>query len=155
VPAGPMTDLPELDFDRLFSVNVKSMYLTARHVVPLMREQRSGAILNTASSASFRPRGNMVWYGGSKGAVMTITQAMADELAPYGVRVNAVCPVSTETPMVMPRMTPERYEMFVKTIPLGRFGQPDDVANAAVYLLSDEAAFITGVGLPVDGGRCI
>ena len=155
VRSGPMEDVAEADFDRLFNVNVKSLYLSAKHVVPIMRKQQSGVILNTASTASYRPRRNMVWYGGSKGAALTITLAMADELAKDNIRVNAICPVSAETPMVLPNLTPERRAMFESTIPLGRLGKASDVANAAVYLASDEADFITGVGLPVDGGRCI
>jgi 3-oxoacyl-[acyl-carrier protein] reductase len=155
VGSRPMEEVAEADFDRLFAVNVKSLYLSAKHVVPVMRRQQSGVILNTASTASYRPRRNMVWYGGSKGAALTITLAMADELAKDNIRVNAICPVSAETPMVMPNLTPERRAMFEATIPLGRLGKASDVANAALYLASDEADFITGVGFPVDGGRCI
>lgn len=155
IPSGPMEDTTEEAFDRVMAVNAKALFWAARHAVPVMRRQKAGVILNTASTASYRPRRNMVWYGGSKGATLTITLAMADELAKDNIRVNALCPVSAETPMILPNLTPQRRAMFEATIPLGRLAKATDVANAALYLASDEADFITGVGFPVDGGRCI
>ncbi len=155
VPSGRMEDMDEASFDRAMAVHVKALFWSAKYAVPVMRRQKSGVILITASTASYRPRRNMVWYGGSKGAALTIAQAMADELAADNIRVNALCPVSAETPMILPRLTPERRAMFEASIPLGRLAKASDVANAALFLASDEADFITGVGFPVDGGRCI
>lgn len=156
---GPMLEVPEAIFDRVFAVNVKSIYLAARHVVPIMRRQGTGgAIINTASTAGLRPRGGLVWYCGSKGAAITLSKAMAQELARDKIRVNALCPVAGETPLLPSFMggdTPELRAKFLATIPLGRFATPRDVANAALYLASDEGEFITGVALEVDGGRCI
>ncbi|MEM9096769.1 MAG: glucose 1-dehydrogenase, partial [Pseudomonadota bacterium] len=154
----PMLDVEEEEFDRVYAVNVKSIYLAARKLVPLMRERGGGAILNIASTAGVRPRPGLVWYNGSKGAAITLTRAMAVELAPDRIRVNALNPVAGETPllhMFMGEDTPEKRAQFVSTIPLGRFSQPKDIANAALYLCSDEADFITGVTLEVDGGRCV
>ncbi|HJT06023.1 MAG TPA: glucose 1-dehydrogenase, partial [Stellaceae bacterium] len=156
---GPMTNVPEAVFDRVFAVNVKSIYLSALHVVPVMRRQgKGGAIINIASTAGLRPRGGLTWYCGSKGAALTLSKAMAQELASDQIRVNALCPVAGDTPL-LPRFmggdTPELRAKFLATIPLGRFSTPRDVANAALYLASDEGAFITGVALEVDGGRCI
>ncbi len=156
---GPMLEVPEAIFDRVFAVNVKSIYLAARHVVPVMRRQGTGgAIINTASTAGLRPRGGLVWYCGSKGAAITLSKAMAQELARDKIRVNALCPVAGDTPLLPSFMggdTPELRAKFLATIPLGRFATPRDVANAALYLASDEGEFITGVALEVDGGRCI
>ncbi len=156
---GPMLDVPEALFDRIFAVNVKSIYLAARHVVPVLRRQgQGGVIINTASTAGIRPRPGLVWYNGSKGAAITLTKAMAVELAPERIRVNALCPVAGETPLLASFMggdTPALREKFRSSVPLGRLSTPRDIANAALYLASDEAAFITGVALEVDGGRCI
>ena len=156
---GPMLEVSEAMFDRVFAVNVKSIYLAARHVVPVMRRQGTGgAIINTASTAGLRPRGGLVWYCGSKGAAITLSKAMAQELARDKIRVNALCPVAGDTPLLPSFMggdTPELRARFLATIPLGRFATPRDVANAALYLASDEGDFITGVALEVDGGRCI
>ncbi|HUC65617.1 MAG TPA: SDR family oxidoreductase [Stellaceae bacterium] len=155
---GPMLGVDEATFDRVFAVNVKSIYLAARHVVPVLRRQGGGAIVNIASTAGLRPRGGLVWYCGSKGAVITLSKAMAQELAPEQIRVNALCPVAGDTPLLPSFMggdTPELRAKFLASIPLGRFATPRDVANAALYLASDEGAFITGVALEVDGGRCI
>jgi 3-oxoacyl-[acyl-carrier protein] reductase len=156
---GSMLDVSEEEFDRVFAVNVKSIYLAARHVVPVMRRRgKGGVILNTASTAGIRARGGLTWYCGSKGAAITLSKAMAQELARDRIRVNALCPVAGETPL-LPRFmggdTPELRAKFLATIPLGRFATPRDVADAALYLASDEGAFITGVALEVDGGRCI
>ena len=156
---GPMLGVDEATFDRIFAVNVKSIYLAARHVVPVMRKQgQGGAIITTASTAALRPRGGLVWYCGSKGAAVTLTKAMAQELAADQIRVNALCPVAGDTPLLPSFMggdTPELRAKFLASIPLGRFSTPRDVANAALYLASDEGGFITGVALEVDGGRCI
>ena len=155
---GPMLDVSEEEFDRIYAVNVKSIYLGARHAVPLFRAQGGGVILNIASTAGIRPRPGLTWYNGSKGAVITLTKSMAVELAPDNIRVCALNPVAGETGMLhlfMGEDTPERRAQFQSTIPLGRFSQPLDIANAALFLCSDEAEFLTGVCLEVDGGRCI
>ena len=155
----PMLEVDEATFDRVYAVNVKSIYLAALAAVPVFREGGGGVFLNIASTAGIRPRPGLTWYNGSKGAVITITQSMAAELAPDRIRVNAICPVIGATGMLERFMgvpdTPENRARFLATIPLGRFSEPDDVANAATYLVSDEAAFITGVFLPVDGGRTV
>jgi 3-oxoacyl-[acyl-carrier protein] reductase len=154
----PMEDVPEDEFDRVLAVNAKSVYLTARHLVPHMKSRRTGAILNIASTAGLSPRPNLNWYNASKGWVITASKAMAVELAPHGVRVNALCPVAGETPLLASFMggdTPEKRAKFLSTIPLGRFSTPEDLGNAACYLCSDEASMITGVAMEVDGGRCI
>jgi 3-oxoacyl-[acyl-carrier protein] reductase len=155
---GPMLDVSEALFDRIFAVNVKSIYLAARHVVPVFRKLGGGVIINTASTAGLRPRPGLVWYNGSKGAAITLTKAMAVELAPDKIRVNALCPVAGDTPLLASFMgadTPENRKKFIASIPLGRLSTPRDIANAALYLASDEAEFITGVALEVDGGRCV
>ena len=155
----PMLDVDEATFQRLFDVNVKSVFLAAKAVVPVMRAQGSGSIINTASTAALRPRPGLVWYNASKGAVTTMTKAMAIELAPDQIRVNALCPVAGETPMLGAFMggevTEEMRAAFISTIPMGRFSTPRDMANAALFFASDESAFITGVCMEVDGGRCI
>jgi len=149
----------EATFDKLFAVNVKSIYLSAQHAIPEMRKRGGGCFINIASTAGVRPRPGLVWYNGSKGAVITLTRAMAVELAPEQIRVNALNPVAGLTPMLKEFMggeeTPEMKAKFVSTIPIGRFSTPTDIANAALYLASDEANFITGVCMEVDGGRCI
>ncbi len=156
---GPMLDVDEETFDWIFAVNVKSIYLTTRHVLPVMRQIGGGVIVNTASTAGLRPRPGLAWYNAAKGAVVTLTKSMAVELAPERIRVNALCPVAGETPMLAAFMggtvTNEMQEKFLATIPMGRLSTPRDMANAALYLASDEADFITGVCLEVDGGRCI
>lgn len=154
----PMEDVTEDDFDRVFAVNCKSVYLTAKHLVPLLKAQGSGAILNVASTAGVSPRPRLNWYNASKGWMNTATKAMAVELAPEGIRVNAINPVAGETPLLKSFMgedTPEVRAKFLSTIPLGRFSTPEDMANAACFLCSDEAAMVTGVCMEVDGGRCI
>jgi 3-oxoacyl-[acyl-carrier protein] reductase len=155
---GPMEDLSEQEFERIYAVNVKSIYLTAVHGLALLRQRPGGNIVNIASTAAISPRAGLTWYNGSKGAVWTLTKSMAAELAPEKIRVNAVNPVIGETGLTKAFMggdTPELREKFVSTIPLGRMSTPRDVANAALYLASDEADFITGVAMKVDGGRCI
>ena len=154
----PMEDVSEDEFDRVFAVNAKSVYLTARHIVPLLKRQNSGVILNIASTAGISPRPNLNWYNASKGWMITATKAMAVELAPFNIRVNALNPVAGETPLLasfMGKDTPEMRAKFLATIPLNRFSTPQDMGNAASFLCSDEASMITGVALEVDGGRCI
>jgi 3-oxoacyl-[acyl-carrier protein] reductase len=154
----PMLEVDEAEFDRVFAVNVKSIYLFAQAAVPRMREQGGGVFINVGSTAGLRPRPGLTWYNGSKGAVHTITKSMAVELAPDRIRVCALAPVAGETPLLSTFMgedTPQKREQFINSIPLGRFSTPQDIANAALYLASDEASMITGVVLEVDGGRCI
>ncbi|NBR52052.1 MAG: glucose 1-dehydrogenase [Rhodobacteraceae bacterium] len=154
----PLEEVSEADFDRVLAVNAKSVYLTARHFVPAMKARHSGVILNIASTAGRSPRPNLNWYNASKGWMITATQTMAVELAPHGIRVNALNPVAGETPLLPSFMggdTPENRVRFLSTIPLGRFSTPEDIGNAAAFLCSDEASMITGVALEVDGGRCI
>jgi 3-oxoacyl-[acyl-carrier protein] reductase len=154
----PMEDVDEDEFDRVFAVNGKSVYLAARHFVPHMKSNGTGAILNVASTAGVSPRPNLNWYNASKGWMITATRTMAVELAPFGVRVNALNPVAGETPLLKSFMgedTPEIRAKFLSTIPLGRFSQPEDMGNAAAFLCSEEASMITGVAMEVDGGRCI
>tara|TARA_B100001248_G_scaffold261803_1_gene254373 strand:- start:569 stop:1315 length:747 start_codon:yes stop_codon:yes gene_type:complete len=154
----PLDEVTEDDFDRVFRVNCKSVYLMAKAFVPDMKKQGSGSILNIASTAGVSPRPNLNWYNSSKGWMNTATRTMAVELAPFGVRVNAVNPVASETPLLASFLgedTPEMRQKFLSTIPLGRFAQPEDIANAACYLCSDEASMVTGVCMQVDGGRCI
>ncbi len=155
---SPMEDVSEADFDRVFNVNMKSVYLMARAFVPHFKEREAGAILNIASTAGVSPRPRLNWYNASKGWMITATKAMAVELAPHGVRVNALNPVAGETPLLASFMgedTPEMRAKFLATIPLGRFSTPEDMGNAACFLCSDEASMITGVAMEVDGGRCI
>jgi 3-oxoacyl-[acyl-carrier protein] reductase len=153
-----MEDVSEDDFDRVLRVNTKSIYLMARAFVPAMKARKQGAILNIASTAAISPRPRLNWYNASKGFVVTATKAMAIELAPFGVRVNALNPVAGETPLLKSFMgedTPEIRAKFLASIPMGRFSTPEDLGNAALFLCSDEASLITGVAMEVDGGRCI
>jgi 3-oxoacyl-[acyl-carrier protein] reductase len=155
----PMLDVDEASFDRVYAVNVKSIYHMARAVVPLMRQRKKGVILNVGSTAGIRPRPGLTWYNGSKGAVNLLSKSMAVELGPDGIRVNAICPVIGETALLEKFMgmpdTPENRARFLATIPLGRLCRPSDVAHAALYLASDAAEFISGVELPVDGARTV
>ena len=154
----PMEEVSEADFDRVLAVNVKSVYLTAQAFVPHMKANRRGVILNIASTAAVSPRPRLSWYNASKGWLVTATKSMAVELAPLGIRVNALNPVAGETPLLKSFMgedTPEMRAKFLATIPLGRFSTPADMGNAACFLCSDEASMITGVALEVDGGRVI
>lgn len=151
-------DVTEDDFDRVFAVNCKSVYLTARAFVPGMKNRGSGVFLNVASTAGVSPRPKLNWYNASKGWMITATRALAVELAPQGIRVNALNPVAGETPLLKSFMgedTPQMRAKFLSTIPLGRFSTPSDMGNAAAFLCSDEASMITGVCMEVDGGRCI
>lgn len=155
----PMLEVDEETFDRVYRVNVKSIFLMTQAVVPAMQANGGGTIINIGSVAGIRPRPGLTWYNGSKGAVNILSQSMAVELAPSGIRVNCICPVLGETGLLESFMgvedTPENRSRFLATIPLGRLSRPADIANAALYLASDEAAFVTGVLLPVDGGRTI
>ncbi len=154
----PMLEVSEDEFDRIYRVNVKSLFLTARHAVPHFRKKGSGVFITIASTAGVRPRPGLTWYNGSKGAAIVTSRSMAAELAPDGIRVNVINPVAGETGMLAEFMggdTPALRAKFVATIPLGRLSQPADIATAAVFLASDEAAFITGACLEVDGGRCV
>ena len=154
----PMTEVTVEEYERIFAVNVKSVYLSAKHIVPVMKKQGFGVILNVASTAGVRPRPGLVWYNTSKGAMITATKAMAIELAGEKIRVNAINPVAGETGMLhlfMGEDTPEKRAQFISSIPLGRLSLPEDMANAALFLCSDEAEMITGLCMEVDGGRCI
>ena len=158
----PLEGLPEEQFDRLFAVNMKAIYLAMREVVPRFKAKNDGkgggVVLNIASTAGVSPRPRLAWYNASKGWVITATRASAVELAPFGIRVNALNPVAGETPMLATFMgedTPQMRAKFLSTIPLGRFSTPEDLGNAACFLCSDEASMITGVCMEVDGGRCI
>ena len=156
----PLLDVSEDDFDRVYAVNVKSIYWTTQAAVPLLRRQgRGGSIINISSTAGLRPRPGLVWYNGTKGAVNAITQSMAAELAADDIRVNAICPVMGATGLLEQFMgrpdTPENRARFLSTIPLGRLSTPADIANACLFLAQDESRFLTGLLMPVDGGRCI
>ena len=153
-----LEEVTEQDFDKVFAVNCKSVFLTAQSIVPVMKKQGQGAILNVASTAGVSPRPRLNWYNASKGWMNTATKAMAVELAPQGIRVNAINPVAGETPLLkvfMGEDTPEIRAKFLSTIPIGRFSEPSDMGNAACFLCSDEASMVTGVCMEVDGGRCI
>ena len=155
----PMLDVDEATFDRVFAVNVKSIYYMTQAVVPLMRARKGGSIINIGSTAGIRPRPGLTWYNASKGAVNLLSKSMAVELGPDNIRVNAICPVIGATGLLEQFMglpdTPENRARFTATIPLGRMSEPADIAAAAIYLASDAARFITGIELPVDGGRTI
>src|SRR5688572_5697555 len=155
----PMLDVPEAEFDRIYAVNVKSLFLTARHAVPHFRRAGGGCFITIASTAGVRPRPGLTWYNGSKGAAIVTSRSMAAELGPDNIRVNVINPVIGETGLLETFMgvpdTPENRKKFVATIPMGRMSRPLDIANAAVFLASDEAAFVTGACLEVDGGRCV
>ncbi len=156
---GPLLDVDEATFDKVYDINVKSIFHMVHAVVPLMREQRSGVILNVGSTAGIRPRPGLTWYNSSKGAVNLLSKSLAVELGPDNIRVNAICPVMGATGLLEQFMgmpdTPENRKKFLATIPLGRLCEPKDVARAALYLASDDAEFITGVEFPVDGGRTV
>jgi len=155
----PMLEVNEDEFDRIYAVNVKSLFLTAKHAVPVFRKAGGGCFITIASTAGVRPRPGLTWYNGSKGAAIVTSRSMAAELGPDGIRVNVINPVIGETGLLEMFMgvpdTPENRKKFVATIPLGRMSRPLDIANAALFLASDEAAFVTGACLEVDGGRCV
>ena len=156
----PMLQVDEQTFDRVFNVNVKSIYHMAHAVVPVMRARgKGGLIINVGSTAGIRPRPGLCWYNSSKGAVNLLSKAMAVELAPDKIRVNALCPVMGATALLEDFMgmpdTPENRARFLSTIPLGRLCEPKDMAAAAVFLATDAAEFLTGLEMPIDGGRTI
>jgi 3-oxoacyl-[acyl-carrier protein] reductase len=155
----PLLDVTEADFDRVYAVNVKSLFWTAQHMVPYFRSRGGGVFVNVASTAGIRPRPGLVWYNSTKGAVINASKGMAAELGPDNIRVNCVNPVIGETGLLEQFMgmpdTPQNRRKFLAGIPLGRFSKPLDVANACLFLASDEASFVTGACLEVDGGRCV
>jgi 3-oxoacyl-[acyl-carrier protein] reductase len=155
----PLLDVDEASFDRVYNINVKSIYFMVHAVVPLMREKRRGVILNIGSTAGIRPRPGLTWYNSSKGAVNLMSKSLAVELGPDNIRVNAICPVMGATGLLESFMgmpdTPENRKKFIATIPMGRLSTPLDIAKAAVFLASDDAEFITGIEFPVDGGRTV
>ena len=153
-----MENISEAEFDKIFAVNSKSVFFSAKYLVPKMTSIGGGNILNVASTAGISPRPNLSWYNATKGWMISATKAMAIELASKKIRVNALAPVAGETPLLKSFMggdTPEKREKFLSTIPIGRFSTPNDMGNAACFLCSEEASMITGVVLKVDGGRCI
>jgi 3-oxoacyl-[acyl-carrier protein] reductase len=152
----PVDEVTEETWDRVVDVNLKSAFLGAKHAVPRMRERGEGVILNTASTAGIRPRTGLSAYCASKGGMITLTKQLAHELAGDGIRVNAICPVATDTEM-LPQFAADdlRVEDMLDTIPLGRLAEPTDIAEAALFLASDAASMITGTALEVDGGRDI
>ncbi len=156
---GPILDVTEEVFDRMFRVNVKSIFFFVREIAPVMRDAGGGVILNVGSTAGIRPRPGLTWYNATKGAVNLVSKSLAVELAPWKIRVNCISPVMGETGLLENFMgmpdTPENRAKFVATIPLGRMSRPADIANAALYLASEDADFITGVDFPVDGGRTV
>ena len=156
---GPLLDVDEATFDKVYAINVKSIFHMTHAVVPLLRRQKHGVILNIGSTAGMRPRPGLTWYNSSKGAVNLMSKSLAVELGPDNIRVNVICPVMGETALLESFMgmpdTPENRKKFVATIPLGRLSKPIDIARAAVYLASDEAEFISGVEFPVDGARTV
>ncbi|MGJ8610551.1 MAG: glucose 1-dehydrogenase [Octadecabacter sp.] len=154
----PLDDISDADFDRIIAVNMKSVYLMARHFIPKMKTRGSGTLLNIAATAGVSPRPNLTWYNASKGWMITATKSMAAELAPYGIRVNALNPVAGETPLLPALMgedTPEARAKVLSTIPLGRLSTPHDIGEAAAFLCSDAANMITGIAMDVDGGHNI
>lgn len=155
----PILEVDEATFDLMFRVNVKSIFNYVRSVAPVMRDNGGGVILNVGSTAGIRPRPGLTWYNATKGAVNIASKSLAVELAPWKIRVNALCPVLGETGLLETFMglpdTPENRARFIGTIPLGRLSTARDIANASLFLCSDEAEFITGVELPVDGGRTV
>ncbi len=155
----PLLDVDEATFDKVYDINVKSIFHMVHAVVPLMRQQKGGVILNVGSTAGIRPRPGLTWYNSSKGAVNLMSKSLAVELGPDNIRVNAICPVMGVTGLLEQFMgmpdTPQNRQKFLATIPLGRLSTPLDIARAALYLASDDAEFITGVEFPVDGGRTV
>ncbi len=153
----PMLDISEDEYDRTFAVNVKGVFLCCQAVVPQFRKQGGGVIINIGSTAGLRPRPGVAAYSATKGAVHTLTKALAGELAGDRIRVCAIAPVATETPLLPSFLgpAPGMREKFIATVPLGRLAQVNDIANAALFLASADAEFITGNIVEVDGGRCI
>src|SRR5262249_13517967 len=157
---APIEEVDEATFDRIIAVNVKGVFLGAKHAALVMKRQRSGVILVTASTSAIRPRPGVQSYSASKGAVVALTKSLALELAPFGVRAVAIAPVATDTPMLprfsgKERVDEDLLRKYLPTIPLGRLNTPEDVARTALFLASDDAAMVTGACVEVDGGRCI
>jgi 3-oxoacyl-[acyl-carrier protein] reductase len=156
---GPLLDVDEATFEKVYAINVKSIFHMTHAVVPLLRKQKRGVILNIGSTAGMRPRPGLTWYNSSKGAVNLMSKSLAVELGPDNIRVNVICPVMGETALLESFMgmpdTPENRKKFIATIQLGRLSKPIDIARAAVFLASDEAEFISGVEFPVDGARTV
>lgn len=152
---GSLLDVDEVTFDRVYAVNVKSIYLSAQHLVPIFHKQGGGCFLNIASTAGVRPRPGLTWYNGSKGAAIVLTKSMAVELASQNIRVNAINPVMGDTGLIDQFLGDNSREKIISTIPLGRLSKPHDIACAALFLCSSEAEFITGICMEVDGGRCV
>jgi len=153
----PVTEISEEELDRVIAVNVKGLFLFSQAMVPVMRAGGGGAIINIGSTAGLRPRPGLSAYNATKGAVHTLTQTLAVELAPDKIRVCAIAPVATETPLLPTFLgpAPGMRQKFEATVPLGRLARPQDIANAALFLASDDAAFVTGNIVEVDGGRCV
>ena len=155
----PILEVTEEEFDRIYAINVKAIYLMTQRTTPILRDGGGGSVINIGSTAGVRPRPGLTWYNGSKGFVNLVSKSLAVELAPMNIRVNCIAPVLGQTGLTEDFMggpaTPELMARFLSTIPLGRMSRPSDIAAACVYLASDEAEFITGVVLPVDGGRTI
>lgn len=153
----PMLDIDEAEFDKIYAVNVKGVFLFCQAVVPHFRKRKSGAIINIGSTAGLRPRPGLLAYNATKGAVHILTRSLAVELAPDKIRVCAIAPVATDTPLLSSFLGPSQgmREEFISTVPLGRLAQPQDIANAAVFLASADAEFVTGNIVEVDGGRTI
>jgi len=156
----PALEVPEAEFDKCFAVNVKSIYLATLHAVPVFRAAGGGSFINIASTAGIRPRPGLAWYNASKGAAITVSKSLAAELGPDNIRVNCINPVFNPDTGLSAEFAggpvdDARRAKFLATIPLGRFSTALDVANAALYLASDEAAFISGVCIEVDGARCV
>jgi 3-oxoacyl-[acyl-carrier protein] reductase len=155
----PLLDVTEDEFDRIYAINVKSIYLMTQRSTPILRDGGGGCVINIGSTAGSRPRPGLTWYNGSKGFVNLVSKSLAVELAPMKIRVNCIAPVLGQTGLTEEFLggpaTPELLAKFLATIPLGRMSRPEDIASACVYLASDDAEFITGVVLPVDGGRTV
>lgn len=155
----PMLNVTEEDFDKIYAINVKSLFHSAKAAVPYFRKQGGGCLITIASVAGVRPRPGLTWYNGSKGAAIVTSRSMAAELGPDKIRVNVINPVMGATGLLESFMgvpdTPENRARFISTIPMGRLSTPLDVANAALFLASDEAEFLSGVCLEVDGARCV
>ena len=154
-----LLDTTEDEFDRVFAINVKSVFHMVGAAVPVMRDGGGGVMINIGSTGGIRPRPGLAWYNATKGAVNLVSKALAAELAGHNIRVNCVAPVIGATGLLEAFMgmpdTPENRAKFLSTIPLGRMSKPEDIAAACLYLASDEAAFVTGAVLPVDGGRTV
>jgi 3-oxoacyl-[acyl-carrier protein] reductase len=155
----PIDDFDDALYEKLMAVNVRGVYLGCKHVVPIMKKQQRGVIINTVSTAAIRPRGGLNIYCATKGAVIAFTSALALELAPFKIRVAAIAPVVTDTPMLPGFMAgpdgPEVRAALMQSVPLGRLATPEDIGHGALFLASDEGAMMTGSVLKVDGGRCI